>query len=199
MVVAKGGPERTVCPFAVPAAIGLDLADEPVDDRRNVDAEIGAVGNGAAVDALLDFALPIGLAAFVPAGMRADQVDGSLGPLGRRVETEFPELRQRKAGCRPGLALRGPLVLVETGGDEGAARPLAVIVLMREKPGAPTFGLHLGPFGFPQRLWSVQQVAHHLPPDCGIRCEKPVNHWVGHGRAPGLCHRVDLTRSDCTS
>src|SRR5262249_24979597 len=50
--------------------------------------------NGPAVDALLDLALPIGLAALIPMRVGADQFDRSPGPVRRWVETELPKLRQ---------------------------------------------------------------------------------------------------------
>src|SRR5262245_45622904 len=76
----EGRANRTVGPLTVPAAIVKTLTDQPVDNGRDVDAEIGAVSNGSAVDALLDLALPVGLAGVVPPRVGADQFDGTFGP-----------------------------------------------------------------------------------------------------------------------
>jgi hypothetical protein len=46
--------DRAVGPLAIPAAVGEALADQPFDNGRDVDSEISAVGNRAAIDALLD-------------------------------------------------------------------------------------------------------------------------------------------------
>jgi SAM domain (Sterile alpha motif) len=52
----------------------------------------------------------------------ADQFDGSSGPVRRGIETELPELRQRKARGRPRLTALCPLARVEIAGDKGATR-----------------------------------------------------------------------------
>src|SRR5262249_29244362 len=162
-----------VGPLTVPATIALTLADQPVDDARDVDPEIGPVGNSPAVDALLDLALPVRLAGVIPARIGADQFDGTPGSVRRRIETELPEWLQRKARGRPRLPAFFPLALLETGRDKGAARPLPVIVLMGKEPGSPALGLDLGPLRRPLRFRNVEQVAHHLPPDRWVGVKQP--------------------------
>ena len=156
---------------------------------RDVDAEVGAVGDRAAVDALLDLALPERLAALVPAGVLADQ--RHRGPGARRggVEAELAELAQREVGGRPGLALRLPRLAGEAGRHERPAGPLAVRVAMREQPRAPALGLDAGALRRPFGLGRVHEVAHDLPADRRVRVEQPVDDGVGrgHGRrdSPG--------------
>ena len=169
-------PRRAVGPLAVPAAVRLPLAEQALDDRPDVDAEVGAVGDGAAVDALLDLALPVGLPALVPAAVRADKLDGAPRLLRARVEAELPKLRQREAGGGPGLPFLLPRALVETGRRERAARPLAVPILAGEERRAPSVGLDPRPLGPPVRLRRIEQVAHDLPADRRIGVEEPVDH-----------------------
>ena len=71
MVLAKD--ERTE-PLAltVPTAVIKTLTDQPVDNGRDADPEIGAVRSSPAVDALLDLALPVGLAGMFPPRVGAD-------------------------------------------------------------------------------------------------------------------------------
>ena len=51
---------------------GRPLTDETLLQRRHVDAEIDAVGNGPAVDALFDFAAPVRQLLVFPAEVRED-------------------------------------------------------------------------------------------------------------------------------
>src|SRR5581483_1890871 len=91
----EGRADRAAGPLAVPAAVIETLTGEALDQGRDVDPEVGPVGHGPAVDALLDLALPVGLVALLPARAGADEPDGSPGPVRRRIEPELPPLRQR--------------------------------------------------------------------------------------------------------
>ncbi len=168
--------DRTVGPLAVPATIGETLPDQPLDDGRDVDTEVSAVGHRTAVDALLDLTLPKGLVVVVPSCVGPHQLGGAARPLGGRVGPEMAQLAQSVGGCGPGLAHLFPLLEVEPGGYESTSRPLAVLVLVCEELRSPTFRLHLGPLGRPFRLGGVQQVTHHLPPDRRVRVEEPSDH-----------------------
>src|SRR5262249_45942826 len=95
--------------LAVPAAVLEPLAHQPLDDRRDVDAEVRAVGDGPPVDALLDLALPVGLAVVLPAGVLADRGDGVPDAIRRRVEAELAQLRERPRRGRPRLAGLAPV------------------------------------------------------------------------------------------
>src|SRR3954451_7802486 len=75
------------------------LAREPRDDRRHVDAEVGAVGHRATVDALLDLALPERLAGMLPARVGADPRDHPPRSLARSLAGSKPTSRRRSSIC----------------------------------------------------------------------------------------------------
>ena len=117
---------------------GWTLAEEPRDDRPDVDAEIGAVGDGPAVDALLDLALPVGLAALFPARVRADERHrapgagprrdrgrtrgAAAGPKQSSPSTAGPPLRHSLGRSRRGRRPRPPIGRRRPG-RRGAGRP----------------------------------------------------------------------------
>ena len=136
-------------------------------------AEVGAVGNGPAVDAFFDFALPVGLGPLVPPRAGTDQRDGSFGALRGGIKAELPELGQREGRGGPWLADLSPFAPVEIVRDEGSASPLPIPVLAGKKQGSPTSGLHPGPLRLPLRLRGVEQFALYLPADRRVRIEKP--------------------------
>src|SRR5882762_8706039 len=55
----EGGPHRSVLDLAVPAAVIEALGEDPLDDRRNVHAEVGPGLDRPAVDAGFHFALEV--------------------------------------------------------------------------------------------------------------------------------------------
>ncbi|EGY00900.1 hypothetical protein AZA_79906 [Nitrospirillum viridazoti Y2] len=189
----EGGTGGTGGALAVPAAVGLAVIHQALDQGTDIGAEIGAVGHRAAVDAFLHLPLPIGLAALVPAGVGTDQGDGAPGPFRGGVQAEFAQLVQREGRGRPGLAAAMPFVRGKVGGKEGAAGPLPVRVLASQQPGAPAFRFHLGTFRRPVRLRQVQQVPHHLPADGRIGPQEPKDHGVlvRHGALPVV--RLDIS------
>jgi hypothetical protein len=77
----EGRTDRAIGSLTVPAAVIEAFAYQPANYGRDVDPEIGAVGNGSPVDALFDFALPLGLTAFIPPRVCADQFDSSFCPI----------------------------------------------------------------------------------------------------------------------
>src|SRR3954447_16033258 len=160
---------------AAPAAVLEPLAREPGDDRCHVDAEIGAIGHRATVDALLDLAVPEPLVVMLPARVGADQRDHPPRSLARWVQAELAQEVEHVGSRRPRLSLRLPLTLGEPARKERAARPLTVLVLTRQQPRAPTLGLHPGAFGAPLGLRRAEKVAHDLPADRRIGCEQPVD------------------------
>src|SRR6185436_2329155 len=78
---ADRGVERPACGavllLAVPSTVGHRLAQQPIDDALHVLAEVGAEGDGPAIDAGLDFALEERLAGVLPATVLADERDGA--------------------------------------------------------------------------------------------------------------------------
>src|SRR3954447_10928293 len=160
---------------AAPAAVLEPLAREPGDDRRHVDAEVGAIGHRATVDALLDLAVPEPLAVMLPARVGADQRDHPPRSLARGVQAELAQEIDHVGSRSPRLSLRLPLTLGEPARDERAARPLTVLVLTREQPRAPARGLDPGAFGAPLGLRRAQEVTHDLPADRRIGCEQPID------------------------
>ena len=81
--------------------------------------------------------------------------------LRRGVEPEEAEQQQR-------VRRRDPLRRVR------AAAPLPVLALEREQPSAPTLRGDAGALGCDDVRRLVGEVAHHLPPDRGIRVEQPL-------------------------
>ena len=63
------GAHRPVLDLAVPAAVGEPLAEDPLDDRRDVDPEVGAGLDRPTVDARLDLAVEVPLTGVLPAPM----------------------------------------------------------------------------------------------------------------------------------
>ena len=119
-------PHRALRTLAVPAAVVEPLTDQAIDEGRDVHPEVGAVGDGPPVDALLDLAGPERLVRVLPAGVGPDQPDHPPGRGRAGVQAELAKLVDREAGRRPGLAHLHPLTVVEAAGDERAAVPLAV-------------------------------------------------------------------------
>src|SRR3954451_10803725 len=87
------------------------LAREPRDDRRHVDAEVGAVGHRATVDALLDLALPERLAVMLPVRVGADQRDHPPRSLARWAQAELAQEIEHVGSRGPRLSLRLPRTL----------------------------------------------------------------------------------------
>ncbi len=188
----KRRADRAVGPLAIPATVALTLANQPFDNGRDVDPEISAIGHGPAVDALLDFALPVGLAVVIPSRVGADQFDCPASALRSGIEAELPKLRQGKARSRPRLADLLPLTTREIVGKERTAGPLAVRVLVGEQPCSPALDLHPGPLRLPCRFRRVGKVAHHLPTDRWVGVEKPFDRRVGAGHVrASLAIRTD--------
>src|SRR5215213_8211757 len=95
-----GRPERrdgcAVLDLAVPAAVRELLGEEPVDERRHVDAEVRAGRHDVAVDAWLDLALeepvlgPRGneWSAIAPRDVLLDTCDRRARPVGLGVQSQ---------------------------------------------------------------------------------------------------------------
>ena len=184
IVVPNDDTRRAVLDLAVPAAVRELLAEEPLDERRHVDAEVRAGRDDVAVDARLDLALeeavvrPWGLERGIPPDdALADEADGPPGLLALGIESEPPQELEHMEGVGPVL---GP----------GLAGPQAIRRLEREQLGAPALGRDLGALGGDDLGGLVGQVAHHLPADRGVRIEQPVHDR--HGVPP-------LTRADLSS
>ena len=166
---------RAVLDLAVPAAVRELLAEEPLDQRRHVHAEVGAGRDDVAVDARLDLALEEPLrrpgrvppGAIAPRDVVADETDRSPRLLARRVEPEPSQELQHVE--RVGPVLR-----------ERVARPQAVRRLEGQQPRAPAVRGDARPLGCDDVRRLVGQVAHDLPADRGISVEQPVDD--GHRR-----------------
>ena len=129
---------RAVLDLAVPAAVGQLLAQESLDERRHLDAEVRAGRNDVAVDARLDLALEEALVlprrvppgAIAPGDMLANAADRPLGLLAPGIEPQPPQELQDMERVRSILR-------------EGVAGPQAVRRLEGEQSGAPALGRDL--------------------------------------------------------
>ena len=164
---------RAVLDLAVPAAVGELLAEEPLDERRHVHAEVRAGRDDVAVDARLDLALeeavvgPRGSTGRrPPRDVLPDEPDRPPGLLAPRIEPEPPQELQDVERVRPVLR-------------QGIAGPQAVRRLEGEESRAPALRRDARPLGRDDLGRLVRQVAHHLPADRGIGVEQPVDD--GHG------------------
>jgi hypothetical protein len=166
--------DRAVLLLAVPPAVFHLLAEQPLHDRRDVHAEVGAERDRPAVDARLHLPGEERLGVVLPLDVVPHQGDGAAGRRAGRVEAERAQQRQAPGGGGPrgeqGAALRGaerlpPLLCLFGIERRRAARPLAVRPLQREQPCAPALVLHPGSFGGYFAGRRVGQVAHHLPAD----------------------------------
>ena len=151
------------------------LAEEPLDERRHVDAEIRTRRDDVPVDARLDLAIEeaVVLPRWIPPGavtpghVRADEADGALGLLARGIQPQSPQ--ELEDVERVGPILR-----------EGVAGPEPIRSLERQQPGAPALGGDARPLGGDDRRRLVREVLHHLPADRGIRVEQPIDDGFGH-------------------
>ena len=167
------GPERrdrrAVLGLAVPAAVGELLPEQPVHQRADVLAEVGADRDDDTVDARLDLAgeerVAGPLVRRVPA-LPGDMVPHELGrPPGLRalgVEPQKPQQLERVHRVRPVVR-------------PGAARPPAVVALQREQPRAPPLGRDLRPLRRDDALGFVREVPHDRPADRGVGVQQPVD------------------------
>ena len=74
------GPHRSVLRLAVPATVGESLPQDALDDRGDVDPEVGAGLDRPAVDARLDLAVEVPLTGVLPAPVLGDERDRAAGP-----------------------------------------------------------------------------------------------------------------------
>ena len=84
-------------------------------------------------------------------------------------------------GRRPRLAERE--VTPKARRETRPAAPLPVTVALRQQPGPPALRRDARPFAGYHRRRRVRQVAQHLPADCRVRFEQPVDH-VHYGTVP---------------
>ena len=74
------GAHRPVLGLAVPAAVGEPLAEDPLDDRGDVNPEVGAGLDRPAVDARLDLAVEVALTGVLPSPVLGDARDRARAP-----------------------------------------------------------------------------------------------------------------------
>ena len=130
---------RPVLRLAIPAPVGEPLTDDPLDDRGDVHAEVGAGLDGPTVDARLDLTVEVSLAGVFPTPVLGNQRDGVTSSFGRRVEPDRLQRLQRVHRRRPRL----PGLASGVGARKaGAAVPQTVGTLERQQAGAPALADH---------------------------------------------------------
>jgi hypothetical protein len=169
----EGGSDRSVLDLAVPATVIEPLAEDPIDDGSDVDAEVRPGLDRPAVDARLDLTVEVRLPGMLPPPVVGDERDRPTSRLRRRVESEELERLERVHRGRPRL----PRFTAAVGRREARpARPQPVGILEREEPGTPPLVLHARPFGRHLLARGVREIVQHLPADGGIALEQPVDH-----------------------
>ena len=139
------GPHRPVLGLAVPAAVVEPLAEDPLDDRGDVDPEVGAGLDRPAVDARLDLAVEVPLPGVLPAAVLGDERRSlagrtptpgrARGAAGSAACASSPSTVARvRRRCRPPGSRRRP-----------SHSPSAI--LEREEAGAPALVLDPRPLG----------------------------------------------------
>jgi hypothetical protein len=164
------GDRRAVLDLAVPAAIRKLLAEEPLDERRHVDAEVRAARHDVAVDARLDLALEE--AVIVPGGLNRrtalpddavpDEPDGPVCLVAPGIEPEQAQHLERVKGV--GVIER-----------PRPAAPPAVGRLEGQQASTPALVGDAGALRGDGLGRLVGQVAQHLPADRRVGIEQPVD------------------------
>src|SRR6267142_3995450 len=165
--------DGTVLRLAVPPAVLELLTQQAGDDAIHTLIEVGAQGDGPAIDARLDLAAEERLSGVLPTAVVSDQRHRPPHPVRARIDSEITqqlECRQRGGPGLP-LVLGAPPTLRR---EARASRPLTVFALQRQQSGTP-------PLGCPARALlrddlsrRMDQIAQHLPADGGVRIEEPV-------------------------
>ena len=166
---------RPVLGLAVPSAVLESFAEDAIDDRRDVHAEVRAGLDRPPVDAGLDLTIEEALPGVLPASVLGDERDRSARRLGLGLQ---PEKKQRLQGVhrrRPRLA-RFAARVRERRGEARAARPQPVGVLCSEQAGAPSFALHPRPFARDFARRRVSEITQDLPADGRVAVEQPLDH-----------------------
>ena len=162
--------------LAVPPAVLELFTHEARDDALDVLPEVGAEGDGLAVDARLDLPVEERLAFVLPTAVVPDLLDGPSHPLVARVDAEHTQQGERGLRGGPGLPpVLGPVAaggsIPPPAGEERASLPLAVVALQGQQPRAPPLG------GDPRALRRddlgrrVREITQRLPPDGGVGIE----------------------------
>ena len=136
----EGRANRTVLHLAVPPAVLELLADQPGDHAIHLLVEVGTQRDDHAVDARLDLAVEERLAGVLPTAVLSDLGHRPAHPVIVGIDTEVVQGDEAVGRGSPGLAL-GPLFAwsVEPAcGEQGAARPLAVVCPAGPAAGHPT-------------------------------------------------------------
>ena len=154
------------------------MLGEPVTQGGDVGPQPGPVRERERVDARVHLPAPVGQVVVLPAGVGVE-LGGRAGQDGA-VDPELAQHVQRPRRRRPRLPL-ARIVEVESGGEVGAARPLAVIALQRQQPG-PEPLRHDTPSGrLPLLLGGVGEVALSLPGQGRVgTVEEPVDEFRIH-------------------
>ena len=169
------GAHRAVLDLAVPAPVGEPLTEDPLDDRGDVQSEVGAGLDRPAVDARLDLAIEVPLTGVLPTSVLSDERHRAAGRVRCRVEPEDLQRLQGVHRCRPRLPR------FATGVRRREARatvPQSVGTLERQEAGTPALVLHTRPLGGDLVGRGIREIAQHLPADRWIPFEQPIDH--GH-------------------
>ena len=163
--------QRAVLLLAVPAAVVHPLAEHALDQRLDVDAEVGARLDGATVDARLDLAVEVALLVVLPASVLRDQCDRLSSAVRRGVEPEQLQRLQcvHGGGPRLGFPAAPPIVA----GEAGTAVPEPVRVLEPEQPRAPALVLDASALDRDHLGLRVVEIAPDLPADGRVALEQP--------------------------
>ena len=162
--------------LAVPPAVLELLSNQAGDDAAHILIEVGAQGDGPAIDARLHLALEERLTGVLPTAVISDHRDGLPDVVGARIDPEVTQQLEGRQRGGPGLA-RILVGVVEVPRREArASRPLAVFALQRQQPGAPSLVGHARTLRRDDLGRRVDEIAQHLPADGGIRIEQPVQY-----------------------
>jgi hypothetical protein len=167
---------RALDPRAVPAAVGQSMLEQPVHDAGDVGTEPEAIGDRPGIDAAVDLAAPVRQVLVLPAAVLGEELGCAALAQDNGVEPPLTQRVERPRRRCPGLSARLGIVEVEVGGEERAARPLAVRVLEREEARTKAFGSDPRPRRFPDLGRFVQEITLDLPAQCRIGVAEPLDH-----------------------
>ena len=164
---------RTELGLAVPPAVVESFVEYPLDDRRDVDPDVGAGLDRAPVDAGLELTVEVPLAVVLPPSVLRDEGDRASGRLRARIEAQQLQGLESVHRRRPRLTR---LAATVRGGKARAAGPQTVGIRRGQQPCTPTLVLDLRSLGGELGGGCVEQIAHDLPADRRVAVQQPVDH-----------------------
>ena len=162
---------------AVPAAIlQLRFPEEFGHEAADVLAEVDRGGRDLGIDAGFHLAVEVGVA-FEEGVARPDQVLPDLGERGLQLGVRRLDAEVFKQGedVHGGIEARVP----------GTAAPTAIGILAFEQLLAPAFHGDAVALGLDGLRGGVEQVAHHLPAQGGVRLHQPGDELRRNGKTLG--------------